>query len=280
MKFILGPCQLEENSFETAMAIQEAVDWVEQKVGKKVYWMFKGSFDKANRTSYNAERGIGIARALTIFDRVQSRLNVPCITDAHNVEQIEMLGQHTTLEAIQIPAFLCRQTDLIEAAAENFVNVNIKKGQFLAPSDVQYIVEKYARASRPFESHLMLTERGTTFGYNNLVVDMRAFREIRESFERSLESGDEDYNFDMDIVFDATHSAQKPGGGSSSGGNRLDVPQLAYAATATGNVDIIFSEVHPDPDNAPSDGPNSLKVHDVTFREYLLKIMEIHECVA
>lgn len=272
MQFILGPCQLELDSLDVAVKIQEAIDQNEQKFGEKIEWIFKASYDKANRTSVDAKRGLGMDRALVIFDRIKNKLDVPIITDVHSVNEIQKLAASSIIKSVQIPAFLCRQTDMIEAAAKNFYRVNIKKGQFLAPSDVKFIIEKFAEFTPYMNPELMITERGTTFGYNNLVVDMRGFREIREDFNKM------NMDFDMNIVFDATHSAQKPGGGVSSGGNRRDVPSLACAATATGYVDTIFMEVHPDPDNAPSDGPNSLYLHDLSRQ--IEKIITIKKAIS
>ena len=268
MDYILGPCQLEENSVEVAEFLQS---YMSSKHYSFDDWFFKASFDKANRSSVNGKRGLGLDESMKVFGQIKEAFpGIRILTDVHNLDQIQRLnfrnfnritaGRSKLVDAIQIPAFLCRQTDLIEAAVSYFDVVNIKKGQFLSPAEVQNIVDKAVHFRKEcyyndMPLDLRITERGTTFGYNNLVVDMRGFREMAENFKH------EDCLLDgkPKIVFDGTHSAQKPGGdGSSSGGNRNDVPSLVRAAVATGYVDTVFLEVHPDPENAPSDGPNSL----------------------
>jgi len=209
-----------------------------EKYGLEYY--FKASFDKANRTSLRSERGVGLESAMIIFDEIKAELGCKIVTDIHTTGQAALIK--SSVDVLQIPAFLCRQTDLLLAAKNTGKIVNVKKGQFLAPWDVAGIISKIG------ENNVWITERGTSFGYNTLVNDFTGLQYIAE-------------NYSTPLIFDATHSVQKPGGlGGSSGGNRDYVPALVRAAVATKNVDGIFVEVHPDPDNAPSDGPNSLNL--------------------
>jgi 2-dehydro-3-deoxyphosphooctonate aldolase (KDO 8-P synthase) len=242
MRIIAGPCQ-----HESLKQSQEIADHCKSICDKyKVDYYFKASFDKANRTSSSGKRGPGLRPTFLDFIEMKSEMvGLKILTDFHTVEQIQELRNYPKLiDVIQIPAFLCRQTDLIEAACATDCIVNIKKGQFLAPWDVAGILSKTRGAKE-----VWITERGTSFGYNTLVVDYAGMQYIMD-------------HYDVPFVFDATHSVQKPGGmGSSSGGNRDYVPGLCRAASALG-VSNFFLEVHPDPDNAPSDGPNMLKLAD------------------
>ena len=237
---IAGPCQLEtrQHAFDMAGAIKEITD----RLG--IGLIYKTSFDKANRTSANAQRGLGLELSLPIFEDLRNELGVPVLTDVHEREQCaEVAG---SVDVLQIPAFLCRQTDLLVAAAETGCVVNVKKGQFLAPWDMQNVVSKVTEAGNP---NVLATERGVSFGYNTLVSDMRALPIMAE--------------IGCPVVFDATHSVQQPGGqGKTSGGDRRMVPYLSRAAIATGCA-AVFMETHQDPDNAPSDGPNMVRLSDL-----------------
>ena len=238
MRIIAGPCQHETlaQSAEIAQECKRVCD----KYGFEYY--FKASYDKANRTSMSGERGVGIDAALADLLALKETLGVKILTDVHTEGQISRC--RSFVDVIQIPAFLCRQTDLIRAACATDCIVNIKKGQFLAPWDVSGILSKTEGAKE-----VWITERGTSFGYNTLVVDYTGIQYMLN-------------NYNVPIVFDATHAVQKPGGnGQSSGGNRDYVPGLARAAAAMG-VSNFFLEVHADPDNAPSDGPNMLRLED------------------
>ncbi|MGB8602211.1 MAG: 3-deoxy-8-phosphooctulonate synthase, partial [Rhizomicrobium sp.] len=237
---IAGPCQLEsrEHAFEMARALKE----ITEQVG--ISLIYKTSFDKANRTSANAPRGIGLERALPILKQIHERFGLPVLTDVHERDHCAAVAE--AVDILQIPAFLCRQTDLLDAAARTGKVINVKKGQFLAPWDMKNVIAKLTGAGNP---NVLVTERGTSFGYNTLVNDMRALPIMA--------------NFGAPVVFDATHSVQQPGGlGAATGGDRTMVPYLARAAVATG-VAAVFLEVHQDPDNAPSDGPNMLKLEDL-----------------
>src|SRR5437868_3025742 len=206
--------------------------------------IYKTSFDKANRTSAGGKRGLGFERSLPIFAEIREGLGVPILTDVHEREQCAAVAE--VVDVLQIPAFLCRQTDLLVAAAETGRVVNVKKGQFLAPWDMKNVIAKITDAGNP---NVLVTERGASFGYNTLVVDMCALPEMAK--------------FGAPVVMDATHAVQKPGGqGTSSGGNREMAPYIARAAVAVG-VAAVFMETHEDPDRAPSDGPNMLKLKDV-----------------
>jgi 2-dehydro-3-deoxyphosphooctonate aldolase (KDO 8-P synthase) len=238
MRIIAGPCQHEtlEHSINIASECKRVCD----KYGIEYY--FKASFDKANRTSVNGKRGVGLHPFVHDILALKDELNVKALTDVHEVDQIQYLKD--IVDVLQIPAFLCRQTDLIQAACKTNCIVNIKKGQFLAPWDVKGILSKTEGARE-----VWITERGTSFGYNTLVTDFTGIQHMLD-------------NAGVPVVFDVTHSVQKPGGqGDSSGGNRTYVPPLCRAASALG-VSNFFLEVHPDPDNAPSDGPNMLKLED------------------
>ena len=241
MRIIAGPCQHESlgQSAEIARECKRVCD----KYGIDYY--FKASYDKANRTSMSGKRGVGLANTMVDFKALKETIGVKTLTDVHTNNQIDAIsGYGGIVDVLQIPAFLCRQTDLIRRAVDTGKIVNIKKGQFLAPWDVKGILSKTEGAKE-----VWITERGTSFGYNTLVVDYTGIQYMLN-------------NYDVPIVFDVTHAVQKPGGnGQSSGGNRDYVPGLARAAAAMG-VSNFFLEVHPDPDNAPSDGPNMLKLED------------------
>ncbi|MBQ1540694.1 3-deoxy-8-phosphooctulonate synthase [Caulobacter sp. CCUG 60055] len=233
LSIIAGPCQLEsrQHALETAHALKEIAGRL------KIGLIYKTSFDKANRTSVNTARGIGLAEALPIFAEIREVTGLPVITDVHEPEQCAQAAQ--AVDVLQIPAFLCRQTDLLLAAGRTGKAVNVKKGQFLAPWDMKNVVSKITSVGNP---NVMACERGVSFGYNTLVSDMRALPIMAE--------------IGCPVVFDATHSVQQPGGqGATSGGQREFVPVLARAAVAIG-VAAVFMETHPDPDHAPSDGPN------------------------
>jgi len=259
MRIIAGPCQHEtlEQSLEIATECKRVCDLFD------IEYIFKASFDKANRTSMSGKRGVGLKTTLYDFREIKSSLNIKTLTDVHDISQIVTINswnsQDTTIDILQIPAFLCRQTDLIQAACRSGLIVNIKKGQFLAPWDVKGILSKTEDAQE-----VWITERGTSFGYNTLVTDFTGIQYMRD-------------NFSVPVVFDVTHSVQKPGGqGDSSGGNRAYVPALANAAAGMG-VDNFFLEVHPDPDNAPSDGPNMLRLED--FAETVRQLYHINQTV-
>jgi len=239
MRIIAGPCQHE--SLEQSLEIAKECKWVCDQYGFE--YIFKASFDKANRTSINGKRGVGLHNAVRDFLYMKEEIpDLKILTDVHDVDQVQYLTH--IVDVIQIPAFLCRQTDLIRRVCETDCIVNIKKGQFLAPWDVKGILSKTEGAKE-----VWITERGTSFGYNNLVVDFNGMQYMLD-------------NFGVPIIFDATHSVQEPGGaGESSGGNRDYVPGLTRAAAAMG-VSNFFLEVHPDPDNAPSDGPNMIKLEN------------------
>ena len=238
---IAGPCVMEsrDHAMETASALKEMAE----AVGIGI--VYKSSFDKANRTSVASARGIGVAKALEIFAEVKERLGLPVTTDVHEAEQCRPVAE--VVDVLQIPAFLCRQTDLLLAAAATGRVVNVKKGQFLAPWDMRNVVAKITGAGNP---NVLVTERGVSFGYNTLVSDMRALPIMAETTGAP-------------VVFDATHSVQQPGGrGETSGGERRFVPVLARAAVAVG-VAGIFIETHRDPDSAPSDGPNMVPLREL-----------------
>jgi 2-dehydro-3-deoxyphosphooctonate aldolase (KDO 8-P synthase) len=219
-------------------------------------FVFKASFDKANRSSLTGARGPGLEQGLGWLADVRSELSIPVMSDVHLPEQCAQVAE--VVDVLQIPAFLCRQTDLLVAAAATGRAINIKKGQFLAPWDMKNVARKVTESGN---ARVMLTERGTTFGYGRLVVDMTGFRHLREAGHP--------------VVFDATHSVQEPGGlGERSGGDRTRVPPLARAAVATGDVDGLFFEVHPDPDSSPSDGPNMIRLTD--FAGLVDELMAIH----
>ncbi|MDQ7788327.1 MAG: 3-deoxy-8-phosphooctulonate synthase [Thermodesulfovibrionales bacterium] len=251
---IAGPCVLENEEilFQTADGLQRICNTLGFPL------LFKSSYDKANRTSVSSFRGPGIEKGLKMLSEVRSRFGIPIISDVHSVEEVQAAAK--VLDVIQIPAFLCRQTDLILAAANTGKPVNIKKGQFLAPWDIRNIIEKFIATGN---HNVFITERGTSFGYNNLIVDFRVFPVIRSS--------------GYPVIFDVTHSLQLPGGmGTSSGGQREFAEPLARAAVAVG-VDGLFLEVHPDPDKALCDGPNMIRLDDL--EEMLSHIKIIHDAV-
>lgn len=249
---IAGPCVIE--SRDHILRHADAIVTTCRNAGVPV--VFKSSFDKANRTSGAAFRGPGLDEGLAILAEVKKDLGVPVLTDVHEAGQCAAVGE--VVDCLQIPAFLCRQTDLLLAAAATGRVVNVKKGQFLAPEDTGNIVKKVQEAGNP---NVMLTERGTSFGYRTLVVDFAGFPTMR--------------SFGQPLVFDATHSVQRPGGaGTSTGGDRTKVPFLARAAVACG-VDGLFMEVHENPDNAPSDGPNMLRLDSLApLLEQLRRVQE------
>ncbi len=250
LSIIAGPCQLESraHAFDMAGALKEICT----QLG--VGLVYKTSFDKANRTSASTARGIGLEKALPIFNDIRQTFGLPVLTDVHERDQCAPVAQ--AVDVLQIPAFLSRQTDLLVAAAHTGKVVNVKKGQFLAPWDMKNVIAKITGAGNP---NVLVTERGVSFGYNTLVSDMRAL---------PIMAG-----FGAPVVFDATHSVQQPGGkGASSGGDREMVPYLARAAVAVG-VACVFMEVHQDPDHAPSDGPNMVKLKD--FPALLEQLVEI-----
>jgi 2-dehydro-3-deoxyphosphooctonate aldolase (KDO 8-P synthase) len=250
---IAGPCQLEsrDHAFDMAGALQELTDAL------GIGFIYKTSFDKANRTSLTGKRGVGLEKAMPVFDDLRRELAVPILTDIHTESQCAIVAAHADI--LQIPAFLCRQTDLLVAAAKTGVTVNVKKGQFLAPWDMVNVVSKITGSGN---NNVLVTERGASFGYNTLVSDMRSLPIMAR--------------IGAPVIFDATHSVQSPGGqGGSSGGDRTMVPLLARAAIAAG-VAGIFIETHQDPDNAPSDGPNMIPLNDMkVLLEQLLKIDRI-----
>ncbi len=237
LALIAGPCALESRAH--ALEIAAALKGIAGRLG--IGLVYKTSFDKANRTSATSARGIGLHAALPIFAEIREMLNIPVLTDVHEPAQCAQVAQ--AADVLQIPAFLCRQTDLLLAAAETGKAVNVKKGQFLAPWDMANVVAKVTAAGNP---NVLVTERGTSFGYNTLVSDMRALPILART--------------GAPVIFDATHSVQQPGGqGASSGGEREFVPALARAAVAVG-VAGVFIETHQDPDRAPSDGPNMIPI--------------------
>ena len=238
LSFIIGPCV-----FESEQHMDSMVGWIEEiMVITSANWIYKTSFDKANRTSVDSFRGLHIDEAIYAFNK-HLEMGLEILTDVHDPWQCATIPA----TILQIPAFLCRQTDLLQAAAETGKPVNVKKGQFLAPHDMEQVVKKLEHFGC---TEMMLTERGTTFGYNNLVVDMRGLKVMNE--------------YGYPIVFDATHSCQHPGGsGTSSGGDRDMAPILANAAMGTGCINTVFMEVHDNPDHAPSDGPNMINISDL-----------------
>ena len=251
---IAGPCAMEseEICMQTATEIKRITD----KLG--IHYVYKTSFDKANRTSISSYRGLGMEEGLRILQKVKDEVGVKVTTDIHESWQAEPVAK--VVDILQIPAFLCRQTDLLVAAAKTGKTVNVKKAQFLAPWDMKNVVGKLEDSGC---KDIMICERGTTFGYNNFVVDMTSLVEMK--------------SFGYPVVFDATHSVQKPGGkGTSSDGNREFVEYLAKAAIAVG-VDALFMEVHPDPDNAKCDGPNMVKLSDL--EGLLTKLVDIYNAI-
>ena len=235
---ISGPCQLETE--QHAMDMAGKISEIASKF--KIGFIYKTSFDKANRTSIKGKRGAGIDKSLPVFDKIKKELNVPILTDIHNEEQCAIVSKH--VDILQIPAFLCRQTDLLIAAAKTKKIINVKKGQFLAPWDMVNVTKKISDSGN---NNILVTERGASFGYNTLVSDMRSIPIMAKN--------------GYPVIFDATHSVQQPGGmGEASGGQREFVEHLARAAVAVG-VAGIFIETHQDPNNAPSDGPNMVPLN-------------------
>lgn len=240
MLLISGPCQIEgrDHALFHAEALQKAA------LTAGMNFVYKSSFDKANRTSFSAQRGIGLEEGIRILADVKAALGCPVLTDIHLPEQCAATAEE--VDILQIPAFLCRQTDLLVAAARTGSVINVKKGQFLAPWDMRHVVDKLLQSGN---KRLLLTERGTSFGYNTLISDMRSLPQMRAT--------------GFPVIFDATHSVQQPGGqGGATGGQREFVPVLAKAAVAVG-VDGLFMESHQDPDNAPSDGPNMVPLEQM-----------------
>ena len=232
---LAGPCAME--SRDHALMTAERLRGISERVGLNI--VYKSSYDKANRTSIHSPRGMGLDKALPVFEEIQKEIGLPCLTDIHTAEQAKEVGK--VVDVLQIPAFMCRQTDLLVAAAETGRVINVKKGQFLAPWDMKNVLNKLVEAGNP---NVMACERGASFGYNTLVTDFRGLPIMK--------------SFGGPVVFDATHSVQQPGGqGGTSGGQREFVPPLARAAASIG-VAAIFMETHPDPNNAPSDGPNMI----------------------
>jgi len=251
---IAGPCQVETRDHALFMAQR----LIEIAAKFSIPFIYKSSYDKANRTSIGGKRGLGLVKTLPIFDEIRRDLGVPVLTDVHTEEQCEVVAPY--VDILQIPAFLCRQTDMLLAAAKTGKAINIKKGQFLAPWDMKNVVDKMDYAGN---TNVILTERGASFGYNTLVTDMRALPIMAET--------------GCPVVIDATHSVQQPGGqGKASGGERRFVPTIAKAAVAVG-VAGVFMETHQDPDNAPSDGPNMVKLEDM---ELLLKQLKEFDKIA
>ena len=251
---IAGPCQLETE--QHAMDMAGKIKEITSKFN--MGFIYKTSFDKANRTSLRGERGAGLDQSLPIFDRIKKEFGVPILTDIHNAEQCSIVANHA--DVLQIPAFLCRQTDLLIAAAQTGKIINVKKGQFLAPWDMVNVTKKIADSGN---TNILVTERGASFGYNTLVSDMRSLPIMAKN--------------DYPVIFDATHSVQQPGGlGETSGGQREFVEYLARAAVAVG-VAGVFIETHQDPDNAPSDGPNMVPLDKL--EKLLSQLFEIDNLI-
>ena len=250
---IAGPCQLENenHAIDVAKKLKEITDKL------SIGLIYKTSFDKANRTSLKGKRGAGLEKSLPVFDKIRKDLGIPVLTDIHNVEQCALVSKH--VDVLQIPAFLCRQTDLLIAAAKTGKVINVKKGQFLAPWDMVNVTKKISDSGN---KNILVTERGASFGYNTLVSDFRSIPIMSKN--------------GYPVVFDATHSVQQPGGlGEKSGGQREFVEYLARAAVAVG-VAAVFMETHPDPDNAPSDGPNMVPLSKMdNLLKQLLKIDQL-----
>ena len=255
LSLIAGPCVLE--SYDHAKKMIESLLEINEKL--KINFVYKTSFDKANRTSLNSSRGIGIDESILIFKKIKEEYKINLLTDVHNEAQCDLIKD--IVDIIQIPAFLCRQTDLLIAAAKTNKIINVKKGQFLAPWDMKNVAQKILNSGN---NKLLITERGTSFGYNNLVSDMRSIDIMKEEIS-------------YPIIFDATHSVQTPGGkGDKSGGDRKFVPTLAKAAVSAG-IAGIFIETHENPDRAPSDGPNMVNINDL--ENLVKKLIEIDNIV-
>jgi len=251
---IAGPCQLESEKHALGVAIE--LKKITQKLG--IGLIYKTSFDKANRTSLKGKRGAGLEKSLPVFDKIRKDVDIPVLTDVHTAEQCQIISNH--VDVLQIPAFLCRQTDLLVAAAKTGKVINVKKGQFLAPWDMVNVIKKIEDSGN---RNILVTERGASFGYNTLVSDMRSLPIMAKN--------------GYPVVFDATHSVQQPGGmGDKSGGQREFVEYLARAAVAVG-VAAVFMETHPDPDNAPSDGPNMVPLSKMP--KLLNQLVEIDKLI-
>ena len=251
---IAGPCQLENEKH--ALDVANRLKEITQKFN--IGFIYKTSFDKANRTSLSGKRGAGLKKSLPVFDKIRKDLGIPVLTDIHTIDQCEIVSKH--VDILQIPAFLCRQTDLLVAAAKTGKIINVKKGQFLAPWDMVNVTKKIEDTGN---KNILVTERGASFGYNTLVSDMRSLPIMAKN--------------GYPVVFDATHSVQQPGGmGDKSGGQREFVEYLARAAIAVG-VAAVFMETHPDPDNAPSDGPNMIPLSKMP--NLLKQLIEIDKLV-
>ena len=251
---IAGPCQLENEKHAINVAIK--LKEITQKLN--IGLIYKTSFDKANRTSLKGKRGAGLEKSLPIFDKIRKDIEIPVLTDVHTIEQCEIVSKH--VDVLQIPAFLCRQTDLLVAAAKTGKIINVKKGQFLAPWDMVNVIKKIEDSGN---KNILVTERGASFGYNTLVSDMRSLPIMAKN--------------GYPVVFDATHSVQQPGGmGDKSGGQREFIEYLARAAIAVG-VAAVFIETHPDPDNAPSDGPNMVPLSKMS--SLLKQLVEIDKII-
>ena len=252
---IAGPCQIESQSHAEQMA--GALQEITQKLSIPV--IYKSSFDKANRSSVNTQRGVGIDQGLQILNSIKHLFGMPILTDIHESYQAQICAD-AGIDVLQIPAFLCRQTDLLLAAGATGLTINVKKGQFVAPQDMKNVADKIASTGN---RRIMLCERGYTHGYNNLVVDMRSLPIMAET--------------GYPVVYDATHSVQQPSAmGTTSGGDRTMVPYLARAAVATGCVNAVFIETHQDPDSAPSDGPNMVPLAQLSNLLYQLKSIKDH----
>ena len=251
---IAGPCQLENEKH--ALDVASELNEITKKLN--IGLIYKTSFDKANRTSLKGKRGAGLDKALPVFDKIRKSLGIPVLTDVHTIDQCEIVSKH--VDVLQIPAFLCRQTDLLVAAAKTGKIINVKKGQFLAPWDMKNVIKKIEDSGN---KNILVTERGASFGYNTLVSDMRSIPIMAKT--------------GYPVVFDATHSVQQPGGmGDKSGGQREFVEYLARAAVAVG-VAAVFMETHPDPDNAPSDGPNMVPLSKMP--SLLKQLVEIDKLI-
>ena len=251
---IAGPCQLENEKH--ALDVASELKKITEKLG--IGLIYKTSFDKANRTSLNGKRGAGLEKSLPIFDKIRKQVDVPVLTDIHTIEQCAIVSKH--VDVLQIPAFLCRQTDLLIAAAKTGKVINVKKGQFLAPWDMVNVTKKIEDSGN---KNILVTERGASFGYNTLVSDMRSLPIMAKN--------------GYPVVFDATHSVQQPGGmGNKSGGQREFVEYLSRAAIAVG-VAAVFMETHPDPDNAPSDGPNMVPLSKMS--DLLKQLIDIDNLI-
>ena len=251
LTIIAGPCQMESRAH--ALEVASALKEIAAKAGMGL--IYKSSFDKANRTSLTGKRGLGLKESLPVFAEIKEKLGLPTLTDIHEIEHCQPVSE--VVDVMQVPAFLCRQTDLLVAAGNTKAVINVKKGQFLAPWDMANVVSKVESTGN---TNILVTERGVSFGYNTLVTDMRSLPIMAKT--------------GYPVVMDATHAVQQPGGqGTSSGGDRAFAPVIARAAVAVG-VAAVFMETHPDPDNAPSDGPNMIKLKDMAGVLAMLKAFD------